>query len=143
MKIILKKYICAALNLVFFVTGPAPLLCLSSHTYGRCSRRSAFFAWLFGCTCAVFCEGVSRHVTYAGYFAPKAIEILFNSLEHHKIIKQTERKGLIIFILASAMLGLAASRGHCNKKRFYQKVVQEVLEEDNKGHKQLTHQISR
>ena len=61
-------------------------------------------------------EPVSRHVTYAGYFGPKAIEIFLNNLEIKGIIKQTKLRGLLVLFLASAILGLAASRGHCKKK---------------------------
>ena len=111
---------------MFMVAGPGPIICLMNNIFGKINRRLAFFCWLFGCVGAVLSEGVSRHVTYAGFWAPKAMEILLCSLEHKKLIKQTHSRGLVILILSSALLGLAASRGHCNKS----KVVKEGMKDD-------------
>ena len=115
-KLILKKYIQASLNLAFVISAPGPIVCLVMKTTGRLTWVNSLLTWMVG-SFAVFFEPVSRHVTYAGYFGPKAIEIFLNSLENRKLIKQTKLRGLIVLFLASAILGLAASRGHCARPK--------------------------
>ena len=85
-------------------------------TIGKISPLTSLLSWFVGAF-AVFFEPVSRHVTYAGYFGPKALEIFLNSLESRKVIKYTKARGLLVLFLASALLGLAASRGHCHKPK--------------------------
>ena len=128
LKVILIKYIQSALNLTMLIAAPGPFLCVIMRLYGKVNRRSASFAWLFG-SFAVFFEGLSRHVTYAGYFVPKAFEIFLNVLEHKGKISQTKFRGLIILFLASALLGIAASRGHCKKKKDLEKL--QIKEEES------------
>ena len=122
------------MNLSFICVGPAPVICLNSNTHifsRKLQRRSAIFAWTFACISAVLCEGVSRHVTYAGFFGPKAVEILLESLQKQKKFKQTTLRGMIVLVLASAMMALAASRGHCSKKKITRKdEAEEPLEEE-------------
>jgi hypothetical protein len=84
---------------------------------GDLNRKTAAPFWVISCVLSAMCERVSRHVTYAGYFGPKAIEILFNHLERAKLIKQTKFRGLVILVFASAILGFVASRGHFTKKK--------------------------
>ena len=85
-------------------------------TIGRVSRMNTLLTWFVGAF-AVFFEPVSRHVTYAGYFGPKAFEIFLNSLEKRNVIKYTKARGLLVLFLVSALLGLAASRGHCHRPK--------------------------
>ena len=76
LKKIVIRYIQAACNLAMLSGAGGPLMCLVMKTYGRMDRRAAFFAWIVS-SLAVFFEGVSRHVTYAGFFGVRAVEIYF------------------------------------------------------------------
>ena len=93
------------------------MFCLLMRVVGELDRRTAAPIWVISCVLSALCERVSRHVTYAGYFGPKAIEIMFNHLERAKLIKQTRFRGLVILVLASAILGFVGSRGHFVKRK--------------------------
>ena len=85
--------------------------------WGELNYWSSIPVWTLSCTVNLMFERVSRHVAYAGYFGPKSIELLVIDLERRGLINTSKKRGMIVFLLVSAMLGLVASRGHFVKNK--------------------------
>ena len=111
MKKILIKYARSVAFITFIGAVPAIAMCHVQKLTGQPNRLMAIICFCIGYL-GLWLEPVEKHSTYFGYFAPKAIEILFNVFEERGYYKSSQLRELVVLFIASGALGLAASRGH-------------------------------
>ena len=63
-----------------------------------------------GITASYMLEPVSRHLAYLGFVFPKGVQLLFDLIESKGLVKQTNTKAWITFVILCGLYGLSQNR---------------------------------